>query len=100
MHEKTGLDLYHIDSYFWNEDWDPTLREEWKEIHQELMSKDEWILDGNYGVNADIRIKKADTIFFFDFNRVRAILPLSKEGSCIITGQYQIWLKNVLKDWT
>lgn len=78
LYEKTRLNLYHLDNYFWNEDWEPTPIEEWKEIHNKLMSKDEWILDGDYSACMLDRFKKADTIFFFDFDRMRAIFAILK----------------------
>ena len=78
LHKKTGLDLYHLDTYFWNEGWETTPREEWKGIHKELISKDKWIIDGNYGADIHLRMKYADTIFFFDFDRIRVILSILK----------------------
>lgn len=31
------------------------------------MSNDLWILDGNYNNTLEMRVKEADTIFYFDF---------------------------------
>jgi len=32
-----------------------------------LVSKEEWIIDGNYGRTMDIRLRKADTIIYLDY---------------------------------
>lgn len=78
LSEKITLNLYHLDSYFWKPGWKQTPKNEWKKIHKKLISKDEWILDGNYGADMEERLKRADTVFFFDFSRVRAIFSILK----------------------
>src|SRR5699024_11131736 len=38
-------------------------------IQTELVNKEEWIIDGNYGGTIDIRLQAADTIIFLDIPR-------------------------------
>lgn len=42
---------------------------EQKEIQQEVIQKETWIIDGNYGGTLNIRIKAADTVIFLDYSR-------------------------------
>ncbi|NLY66996.1 MAG: DNA topology modulation protein [Tissierellia bacterium] len=65
--EILKLPVYHLDSLFWKAGWVPMPVEEWKLIQEELTSKDEWIIDGNYRGTMDIRLSKADTIIFLDY---------------------------------
>lgn len=78
LEKKTGIPAYHLDSLYWQPGWIETERDEWRLMQENLCSKDEWILDGNYGSTLDIRLKHSDTIIFLDINRftcmARAIL--------------------------
>lgn len=44
-------------------------KDEQRQIQQELVQKESWIIDGNYGGTMDIRLQAADTIIFLDFPR-------------------------------
>lgn len=35
---------------------------------KEIISKDKWIIDGNYGRTLEMRIQSCDTIFLLDFS--------------------------------
>lgn len=65
--EILNLPVYHLDSFFWNPGWAPTPSKQWMSIQEELASRDEWIIDGNYRSTLDIRLSKADTIIFLDY---------------------------------
>lgn len=67
--KKWGLPVYHLDALYWQPGWIETERNKWRLIQEELCSKDEWILDGNYGATLDIRLKHSDTIIFLDINK-------------------------------
>jgi adenylate kinase family enzyme len=64
-----NLPVYHLDKYFWKPGWVKTEHEEWLKINDELIKRDEWIIDGNYRSTMEERFKEADTIIFLDFNR-------------------------------
>lgn len=60
------IKAYHLDTFHWKPGWVATPNEEWEKIVRELVSNDEWIIDGNYGRTINMRINLADTIFFLD----------------------------------
>ena len=62
-----NLPLYHLDNIFWKEDRTHITREEFDTKLNELLSKDRWIIDGDYSRTYEIRIQKADTIIFLDY---------------------------------
>ena len=39
---------------------------EWREKQRDLITSDEWILDGNYHATLDLRLERADTAVFVD----------------------------------
>jgi adenylate kinase family enzyme len=67
--EVTQLPVYHLDALYWKPGWIPTPNDEWDHLQKELIKKNEWIIDGNYGRTLDIRMSEADTIIFFDLSR-------------------------------
>ncbi|MEM8721135.1 MAG: DNA topology modulation protein [Cyanobacteria bacterium P01_G01_bin.39] len=66
---KLNLPVIHLDTYYWHPGWQSTDANHWIEIHQKLVKGDHWIIDGNYGNTMDIRLERADTIIWLDFNR-------------------------------
>jgi adenylate kinase family enzyme len=63
---KTGLPVIHLDVHFWKPGWMEPSEDEWREEQRDLISSDEWILDGNYHVTLDLRLERAETAVFFD----------------------------------
>lgn len=67
LHQITGLELIHLDQHYWKPNWTETPPDEWEIVVRNLVKKDNWITDGNYGGTMDIRIEAADTIIFMNF---------------------------------
>src|SRR2546423_13684589 len=63
---QTGLPLIHLDAVFWKPGWVQTPRDEWKRIVEELVRRDAWVMDGNYGGTLDLRLAACDTVLFLD----------------------------------
>lgn len=64
----TGIDIYHLDNIFWNEDRTSIEISEFDKEVKCIIEKQSWIIDGNYFVNMHERINFADTVFFLDYN--------------------------------
>ena len=62
-----GLPVIHLDRLHWKPGWARPEREVWRKTVRDLVSRDEWIMDGNYGGSLDIRLPTADTVIFMDF---------------------------------
>lgn len=76
--EVTGIPLIHLDKEFWNDGWVETPKEQWRKKQIDLISGDEWIVDGNYGGTIDVRLGKADTIICFKLSRVVCLFSYFK----------------------
>ena len=68
--ERTGLPVIHLDREYWRPGWQPTPEDEWEARIRELVSRDRWILDGNFGRTIQIRLAAADTVVFLDLPRL------------------------------
>ena len=67
LHEIKGLPLYHLDMLFWNEDRTTVEKEVFRERLVEVIVKDSWIIDGNYGSTMELRMQACDTVVFLDY---------------------------------
>lgn len=78
LSKKLNIPVYHLDYFLWRPNWQGVPREEQIIIQNELISKDEWIIDGNYGGTLDIRLNAADTIIFLDIHRIICVYRVLK----------------------
>ena len=68
LEKLTRIPLYHLDSIWHKPDRTNISREEFDERLGEIMSRDAWIIDGNYGRTLERRIAAANTVFLFDLS--------------------------------
>ena len=61
------LPVIHLDAHFWRPGWVPTPFEEWLPVHDELMARPAWIIDGSYDRTLSRRLERADAVLFLDF---------------------------------
>ena len=76
--EKLNIEVYHLDALFWKPNWTPKPKEEQRKMQNELVKKEEWIIDGNYNGTMDIRLNAVDTVIFVDISRVICIYRVFK----------------------
>ncbi|MFA9478721.1 DNA topology modulation protein [Phycisphaerales bacterium AB-hyl4] len=63
------IEVFHLDALHWQPGWVESEREEWADRQRQLVRRDRWIIDGNYGATLDIRLAAADTVIFLDMPR-------------------------------
>ncbi|WP_058302598.1 DNA topology modulation protein [Gorillibacterium timonense] len=76
--ERTDLPVIHLDSLYWKPGWIASQEKEWDEIINQLLLKDNYILDGNYTKTIQKRLKEVDTVFYFDFSRYLCLYRVVK----------------------
>lgn len=67
LRDKTGLPLYYLDMLYHRPDRTTISREEFDAKLQEILEKDQWIIDGNYNRTMEMRMKACDTVFMLDY---------------------------------
>lgn len=80
--ERTGLPLIHLDRLYWRAGWRPTPAVEWRATVEHLVSRDAWIIDGNYGGTLDLRLQACDTVVFLDLPRIVCLWRVLKRLAC------------------
>ena len=63
---KLGLPVIHLDREHWRPGWVETPRDEWNARVDELLTRECWIMDGNYGGTLERRVSASDTIVLLD----------------------------------
>jgi adenylate kinase family enzyme len=66
LSEKTGIPLYHLDLIWHKADKTTVSREEFDASLSDILSRDEWIIDGNYHRTLPVRLAACDCVFVFD----------------------------------
>ena len=67
LHACTGSPLFHLDQLNWNENKTTVEKEVFLKRVQDVIQKDSWIIDGNYGSSIEMRMQACDTVFFLDY---------------------------------
>lgn len=67
LHKATNLPLFHLDMLYWNEDRTTVEKTVFLKRLNSVLTKDEWIIDGNYASTMETRLKECDTVFFLDY---------------------------------
>ena len=68
LHNKTGIPLYHLDMMYWNADKTTVEKSVFLERLYDVLEKNDWIIDGNYGSTMELRMAACDTVIFLDYS--------------------------------
>jgi adenylate kinase family enzyme len=67
LSDKTHLPLYYLDMLWHKPDRTVVDRNIFDKKLKEIVSKDKWIIDGNYTRTLEMRMQACETIFLLDF---------------------------------
>lgn len=67
--EILDLPVIHLDREYWNPGWVETPSGEWETRMADLVRREKWIMDGNYGSTLAMRLARADGVVFLDYPR-------------------------------
>lgn len=67
LHNITEIPLYHLDMMFWNEDKTTVEKSVFLKRLSEVLTKDSWIIDGNFSSTMEQRMNECDTVIFLDY---------------------------------
>jgi adenylate kinase family enzyme len=78
--QTLSIEVLHLDKYYWRPGWIETPKPEWLKRVEELLSRDEWLMDGNYSGTLDVRLKACDTVIFLDMARTTCLWRVLKRA--------------------
>jgi len=65
-----NMEVIHLDSLYWTSGWVEMPKDRWRAVVEELLQRDSWIIDGNYGGTLDLRLAACDSVIFLDVPRL------------------------------
>ena len=72
------LPVVHLDKLFWKPGWVSMTREEFDAVHRDAISKETWIMDGNFDRTIPERLARCDTVIYLDFSRFACLMGIAK----------------------
>lgn len=63
---RLGIPITHLDSVYYDRDWNPLPPEQFAGLQRELVDRPRWVIEGNYAATLPIRLAAADTVIFCD----------------------------------
>ena len=72
------IEVIHLDKEHWKPGWVEPPKDVWRRKVEELVSVEEWIMDGNYSGTLDLRIAACDTVIFLDLPRMLCVWRMLK----------------------
>ena len=67
LHNITKIPLFHLDMLYWNADRTIVEKSVFLERLENVIQKEEWIIDGNYASTMELRLQSCDTVIFLDY---------------------------------
>ena len=67
LHDITGLPLIHLYMLYWNADKTTVAKSVFRARLSQVLSRNEWIIDGNYGSTMELRMQACDTVILLDY---------------------------------
>lgn len=74
----TKIPLYHLDKYFFIENWIERDYQEFLTIQESFAQEDSWIIDGNSVKSLEIRYARADLVLYFNYPRWQCLYRIFK----------------------
>ncbi len=64
-----NIPIYHLDRYFFIENWIRRDYEKFLAIQKDIVQKDQWIIDGNSLQSLEMRWANSDLVIYFNYPR-------------------------------
>jgi adenylate kinase family enzyme len=76
--EILKIEVVHLDKLYWRPNWVEPPKDEWQKTVEEILKRDSWIMDGNFGGTMEMRLQACDTAIFLDFPPTACIYRVLK----------------------
>lgn len=70
---RLGLPVLHLDAFYWRRGWVESGSEDWARQVAELISREAWVMDGNFASSLPERLAACDSVVFLDMPRWRCL---------------------------
>jgi adenylate kinase family enzyme len=85
---RLNLPLTHLDSIYYDANWNPLLQDDFADRQKELTAGPRWLIEGNYASTLSIRLASADTVIFLDLPAITCLVGILQRRWHYRGGQY------------
>lgn len=78
LSKQLDLPLYHLDKYFYIENWVERDYKEFLQIQKKIVETESWIIDGNNIRSLEIRWMEANAVIYFNYPKMTCIYRIFK----------------------
>ena len=78
--KKLNIDYLHLDKIVYKYNWDSPCFDDLRYEVDNFITKEKWIMDGNFLNNSLNRFQECDTIYFLDINRFVCLISVLKRN--------------------
>jgi adenylate kinase family enzyme len=78
LSKRLNLPLYHLDKYYFTNNWQERKREEFLQIQQGIVNQEKWIIDGNSIRSLEMRYQRADVVIYFTYPHLLCLFRVIK----------------------
>jgi adenylate kinase family enzyme len=78
LSQQLSLPLYHLDKWFFVENWRERDKEDFLSIQHDFVSQERWIIDGNAMSSLEMRYARAEVVLFFCYPKFMCLLRVLK----------------------
>lgn len=78
LNKILSFPVYHLDSLFNKQNWIRATKEEWTTKINDIIVRDEWIMDGTYGETLEMRAEQADAIIWLNYPTLTCLRRIFK----------------------
>ncbi len=65
--QKLSLPVFHMDQLNWQSGWVESSKDEILQKLSNIVTSDQWVIDGTYGGTLAARLERADTVIYLDY---------------------------------
>lgn len=84
--ERLGLEVIHLDRFYWGAGWAEPEKEEWARKVEGLVEREAWVMDGNYSGTLARRLEACDAVVFLDLPRALCVWRVLKR---VVTSRWR-----------
>ena len=76
--DRLGLEVIYLDRHYYQPGWKSLSEDRWRDEVRQLVSSDQWIMDGDFSDTFDIRFPRADAVIDLAYSRYRCLFQAIK----------------------
>ena len=96
---RLNLPFVEVDALYWQPGWQAVPAPGFRELVDEALAGEQWVIGGNYGKVRDIVLNRADTLIWLDYPMLLCLWRVLKRSIKRIITQEDLWGTGNRETW-